>query len=277
MTKVKILENNRMFEGYQLVCSHQSKSTLTEMKFSIYIPDSRKQLPVLYFLSGLTCTEQNFIQKSGMQKYASKHKIIVVAPDTSPRGKKIKDHSNNFIGQGAGFYLNASTFGWNKNYKMYDYIIKELPKLINSNFNIANLKQGIMGHSMGGMGALVCAINNIDKFKSLSVLAPICDPINSNFSYQAFNKYLGSNKRLWKKYSPLELFKNDTFPGKILIDQGEKDAFINQLFYKEFLSICKKSKQKIKFRFHKNHGHGYYFISTFIKDHIVHHSKILNR
>jgi len=275
MTKIKILEKSRNFDGYQLVCSHTSKVNSCEMKFSIYLPDSKKKLPVLYFLSGLTCTEQNFIQKSGAQKYASKYKIIVVGPDTSPRGANVPNHPDSFIGQGASFYLNATTKKWKKNYQMYDYLIHELTETINKNFNVKQNNQGIMGHSMGGLGALVCGIKNKKKFKSLSALAPICSPSQSNFSINAFNKYLGTNKKIWESYDPCKLFKKNTFPSKILIDQGLKDAFINDLYFQDFIKICKTNYQKINFRLRKNHDHGYYFISSFIEDHILHHSNIL--
>ena len=276
-TKINIVEKNRSFNGYQLVYSHQSKSTMTEMRFSVYLPDSRKRLPVLYFLSGLTCTEQNFIQKSGIQQHASNHQIVVVGPDTSPRGKDVPDHKDNFIGHGASFYLNATTSKWKKNYKMYDYIVKELPEIINNNFNVYRNKQGIMGHSMGGHGALVCGLRNPKKFKSISALAPICSTINSNFSINAFTNYLGKNKSTWEEYDSTKVLSKYTKSSEILIDQGLKDEFINELKYNDLLKACKKNNQKISFRLHKNFTHNYYFISSFIEDHLVHHLKILKK
>ena len=275
MTKLQLIEKNRNFDGFQYTYAHYSRSNKCEMRFSIYLPDSNIKLPVLYFLSGLTCTEQNFIQKSGMQKYASKEKIIVVGPDTSPRGKKIIDHKNNFLGKGAGFYLNATSSKWKKNYNMYNYITKELTEIINKNFNINIRKQGIMGHSMGGMGALVCGILNKKIFKSISALSPICNPAKSNFSYNAFTEYLGKKNDLWNQYNPYELFKTYKINKKILIDQGENDEFINDLYLDDFIKVCKKNKQKILIRKHKDHGHGYYFISSYIKDHIRFHKKLL--
>ena len=160
MINLKLIEKNKNFNGFQCVYSHYSKSNKCEMRFSIYLPNTNKKLPVLYFLSGLTCTEQNFIQKSGMQKYASKEKIIIIGPDTSPRGNQVPDSKESFLGKGAGFYLNANQRKWKKNYNMYDYITKELPELVNKNFNVNIKKQGIMGHSMGGMGSLVCGALN---------------------------------------------------------------------------------------------------------------------
>jgi len=277
MVNVKLIEKNRNYRGFQFVYSHYSTSNKCEMKFSIYIPDSKKKMPALYFLSGLTCTEQNFIQKSGMQKYASKYEMIIVGPDTSPRGKEVKDDTDHLLGKGAGFYLNAVTKMWKKNYNMYDYISKELPKIINENFNVLRNKQSIMGHSMGGMGALVCGVQNQKIFKSISALSPICSPSKSNLTQKAFKEYLGSQQKFCKKYDPIELFKIKQTNYKLLIDLGDKDEFIDDLYLKDFVKICKKHNQKILLRIHKNHGHGYYFISTFIKDHILFHKKILSK
>ena len=159
---------------------------------------------------------------------------------------------------------------------MYNYITKDLPEIINMNFNISKTKQGIMGHSMGGMGALVCGVLNKKKFKSISVFAPICDPTKSEFSRKAFREYLGNNKDQWNLYNPVELFKKNKINNKILIDQGESDEFINDLYLDDFIKVCKQNKQKILLRKHKDHGHGYYFISSYIKDHIRFHKKLLS-
>ena len=276
MSNLKLIEKNKNFNGFQCVYSHYSKANKCEMRFSIYLPNTNKKLPVLYFLSGLTCTEQNFIQKSGMQKYASKEKIIIIGPDTSPRGNQVPDSKESFLGQGAGFYLNANQSKWKKNYNMYDYITKELPELVNKNFNVNIKKQGIMGHSMGGMGSLVCGALNKKIFKSISAFAPICDSSKSAFSGNAFTKYLGKRNKQWNLYNPIEIFKKNKINNKILIDQGLNDEFIKDLYLDDFIKICKKNNQKILIRKHKDHSHGYYFISTFIKDHIKFHKKLLS-
>ena len=276
MSNLTLIEKNKNFNGFQYVYSHYSKSNKCEMRFSIYLPNTNKKLPVLYFLSGLTCTEQNFIQKSGMQKYASKEEMIIVGPDTSPRGNQVPDLKESFLGKGAGFYLNATQLKWKRNYNMYDYITKELPKIVNKNFNVNLKNQGIMGHSMGGMGSLVCGVLNKKIFKSISAFAPICDPSKSAFSYNAFTKYLGKKNNKWNLYNPIELFKKNKISNKILIDQGLSDEFIKDLYLDDFIKVCKKNNQKILLRKHKDHGHGYYFISTFIKDHIKFHKKLLS-
>ena len=245
MSNLKLIEKNKNFNGFQCVYSHYSKSNKCEMRFSIYLPNTSKKLPVLYFLSGLTCTEQNFIQKSGMQKYASKEKIIIIGPDTSPRGNQVPDSKESFLGKGAGFYLNATQIKWKKNYNMYDYITKELPELVNKNFNVNIKKQGIMGHSMGGMGSLVCGALNKKIFKSISAFAPICDPSKSAFSGNAFTKYLGKRNKQWNLYNPIEIFKKNKINNKILIDQGLNDEFIKDLYLDDFIKICKKNNQKI--------------------------------
>ena len=237
MNNLKLIEKNKNFNGFQCVYSHYSKSNKCEMRFSIYLPNTNKKLPVLYFLSGLTCTEQNFIQKSGMQKYASKEKIIIIGPDTSPRGNQVPDSKESFLGQGAGFYLNANQSKWKKNYNMYDYITKELPELVNKNFNVNIKKQGIMGHSMGGMGSLVCGALNKKIFKSISAFAPICDSSKSAFSGNAFTKYLGKRNKQWNLYNPIEIFKKNKINNKILIYQGLNDEFIKDLYLDDFIKI----------------------------------------
>ena len=274
---INLVENKRSFKGFQKVFKHESTSNKSLMHFAVYEPDISKNCPVLYFLSGLTCTEQNFIQKSGFQQFASNYKIAVVVPDTSPRGKDIADSDDFKLGQGAGFYINATNDVWSKNYNMYDYIVKELTEIIDNNFNFSKTQIGIFGHSMGGGGAIQCAFKNPKYFKSLSAFSPICSLYKSNFAQLALKNYFNNDSNLINSFDPMYLSKDQKHLfDNILIDVGLKDEFINDLFIDEFVKECDKIGQKTNFRKHLDFGHDYYFIQSFIKDHFDFHSNILN-
>ncbi|ESO06794.1 hypothetical protein HELRODRAFT_156780 [Helobdella robusta] len=278
------VSRSRIFGGYQCVYSHDSKELKCKAHFSIYFPPSYdeqadERLPVIYWLSGLTCTEQNFIQKSGAQRYASEHGVIIVGPDTSPRNCKIEGDSECWdFGVGAGFYVDATEPKWKEHYRMYSYVTKELPALIGSTFRIDLSRQSIMGHSMGGHGALICYLKNPGKYKSVSVFAPICNPSKCPWGQKAFKGYLGSDETTWEAYDACSLAKHYKGPiNNILIDQGLSDEFLgkNQLLPDNFVVSCAESKIPIILRKHEGYDHSYFFISTFIGEHVAHHAKFL--
>ena len=273
---LNLIEKHRCFNGFQEVYSHNSSSNKCNMQFALYTPNKKEGIPVIFFLSGITCTEQNFIQKSGFQKFASENEIAVVVPDTSPRGENIPDDENYKIGKGAGFYLNASEKIWSDNYNMYDYICSELPELINENFDFSKTKIGIFGHLMGGGGAIQCALKNQNTFKSVSAFSPICSLKNSAFAELAREKYLGNNIDLINSYDPIFLIENSNNLDHLKIDVGLSDEFLNDLYISDFENICEKQNQKLLINKHKGYNHGYYFIQSFIEDHLNFHALILN-
>lgn len=272
-----LISKIRSFKGWMCRYKHWSITCNCDMTFSIYIPDSTirgQTFPVLYYLSGLSCNDENAVMKSGAQQYCSEYGIIMVFPDTSPRGVSIPGDSDNWdFGLGAGFYLNATVEKWSKNYNMYSYVNDELDSLVNQCFNV-NEKKGITGHSMGGHGALTIFLKNSQKYCSVSAFAPICNPVNCPWGKKAFEGYLG-NVEKGSEYDACELAKK--FKGKcneILIDQGTADKFLKeQLKGEEFEKICRENGLPLKYRLQNNFDHSYYFIASFIGDHIKHHAK----
>ena len=277
------LASSFCFSGEVKKFSHYSEKLKCDMKFSIFLPseyiknklNNNIKYPVLYWLSGLTCNEDNFMQKSGIQQIASRLGVIIVAPDTSPRGDNIPDDpdKNYDFGLGAGFYINATQSPWSENYHMYSYIVEELPEIINNNFNVSDTNF-ISGHSMGGHGALVIGLNNPDKYKSISVFSPICNPINCPWGIKAFSNYLGDNKATWEKYDTIKLletkYKNKSdLKIPILIDQGESDEFLEPQLKTD--ALINLNYPNINIRKHKNYDHSYYFIASFIKSHLEFH------
>lgn len=254
------------------------------MKFGVFLPsivvEDNKPAPVLYCLSGLTCTEENFITKAGFQKFANQYGIIVVNPDTSPRNVNIpgEDESYDF-GSGAGFYLDATEEPWKKNYRMFSYVTSELVDIVNENFPVVPNKQSIMGHSMGGHGALICALKNPGLYSSVSALAPISNPINCPWGQKAFKGYLGENESEWKNWDATELSKvYNGIPMELFIDQGNVDNFLkeNQLLPQNLVSASAgNDKLQTILKMRDGYDHGYFFISTFIGEHFEYHSKFL--
>lgn len=275
---INLLNENRCFDGTVGFYSHQSQTCNSEMRFSIYKPPqaSIQSVPVLYFLSGLTCTEENFTFKAGAQRFAAQYGLMLVVPDTSPRNTGIEGENDDWdFGSGASFYVDAILAPWKANYQMYSYIVKELPAIIADNFPVRTDKQGIFGHSMGGHGALVCALRNQEQYKSVSALAPIVAPLRSPWVDKALTKYLGTNKEAWKEYDSSELVLTANYQRPILIDQGAADKYLDQLQPHLFEQACKAANQPLTLRFHPGYDHSYYFIATFIEDHIRHHAAIL--
>lgn len=273
--------NAKMFVGWQKICNHESTELKCQMKFAIYLPPQaeKEKVPVLYYLSGLTCNEQNFTTKAGAQQFASKHGIALVAPDTSPRGVKIEGDDEAWdFGQSAGFYVDATEEKWKTNYRMYSYITKELPAIVNANFNVLPGKMSITGHSMGGHGALICFLKNPGLYKSVSAFAPICNPMECPWGQKAFSGYLGPDKESWREWDTCELikkYKGD--PVEIFADQGDADGFLpkGQLLPDNLIAACAQANIPVTMRMQEGYDHSYYFIATFIEDHINHHAKFL--
>ncbi|MBE9070789.1 S-formylglutathione hydrolase [Leptolyngbya cf. ectocarpi LEGE 11479] len=275
-----LLSQHGCFGGTVSIHSHPSEQCQCTMTFAVYVPPQAKSkpVPVLYYLSGLTCNEQNFITKAGAQRYAAHHGLMLVAPDTSPRGENVPDEEGWDFASGAGFYVDATEEPWAKNYRMYSYVTKELPALIQANFSVDSHKQGIFGHSMGGHGALVCGLRNPEKYQSISAFAPIAAPSQCAWGKKALGSYLGSDQATWAAYDASELIKQHAQPRRpILIDQGLADPFLEQQQLKPevFKAACEAAGQPLTLRMQEGYDHGYYFIATFMEDHVRHHAEVL--
>ncbi len=271
---MQLTKTHKSFGGKTQFWKHSSRFTKTEMAFATFIP-SRKPTSCLIWLSGLTCNEENFITKSGIQKYLAETSTMIICPDTSPRGLNLaNEHESYDFGSGAGFYVNAEVDDYRDHYQMYDYVSIEIYELIQNEFNI---KDGIsiMGHSMGGHGALVMGLREPHKFKSVSAFSPIVNPILCPWGQKAFSGYLGSNQDLWKAYDACELVASGLqTKSPILVDQGTEDAFLNdQLHTDSFVQICTKFGQPLTLRYQEGYDHSYYFIASFIEDHVRFHGQ----
>ncbi len=275
---MKKIDTVKEFDGWLSRYLHTSEYCHCEMTFSIYLPPQAETqaVPVLYWLSGLTCTDDNFRIKAGAQRYAAEHGIALVMPDTSPRGDDVPDVPDRYnLGKGAGFYIDATQPPWNENYKMYSYITKELPQLIEKNFPV-NARKSISGHSMGGHGALTCALKNPKLYQSVSAFSPVCHPTECTWGKEVFQKYLGNNESEWAEYDACHLIEKCTHMIPVLIDQGTNDEFLdNQLMTQKLQYLCEKNKYPLDLRMRTGYDHSYHFISTFIGDHIRYHSNIL--
>lgn len=274
------ISSAKCFGGSQKVFKHHSSELKCDMKFGVYVPpiSAAQKVPVLYWLSGLTCTEQNFITKAGAQRTAAEQGIMIVAPDTSPRSCGIEGEDDSYdFGSGAGFYVDATEENWKTNYRMFSYVTKELPVLIASNFPVLPEKQSVFGHSMGGHGALICFLKNPGLYKSVSAFSPICNPVQCPWGQKALAGYLGSDKETWKEYDATELVKNYDGPiPDILIDQGTADQFYpSQLLPENFVEACRLKNVPVTLRMQEGYDHSYYFISSFVEDHVKHHARHL--
>lgn len=279
MSAPNLVSENKCFDGTVGSYSHHSETCNGKMRFAVYQPPqaTSKPVPVLYFLSGLTCTEENFMVKAGAQRFAAEYGLMLVVPDTSPRNTEIKGEDDDWdFGSGASFYVDATVEPWRSHYQMYSYIVHELPTLIANYFPVQADRQGIFGHSMGGHGALVCALRNSDRYQSVSAFAPIVAPMRCPWGQKAFTNYLGSNKDTWRAYDASELVHNAGYNRLILIDQGSADPFLaEQLLPQVFKQACAVANQPLTLRFHEGYNHSYYFIATLIEDHIRHHAAAL--
>lgn len=277
---IEIVSSAKCFDGKQLRYSHYSQALNCEMQFSIYLPPQaeNKKVPVLYWLSGLTCTDENFVTKAGAQQYAAKYGIAIVAPDTSPRGEGVADDPDGAwdFGLGAGFYLNASQEPYKKHYQMYDYIVDELKTLVEESFPVIVERSAISGHSMGGHGALTIGLKNPESFKSISAFSPIIAPSQVGWGQKAFSNYLGDDKTAWDDYDSLELFKKLEKTAPILIDQGLDDAFLKDQLRPDLLQdLLNEKPMDIQLNLRAGYDHSYFFIASFIENHIKFHANNL--
>ena len=277
---IQRIDSIKEFGGFLNRYTHESVVLNCEMTFSVYLPPQAEEgkVPALYWLSGLTCTDDNVRTKAGAQRYAAKHGIALIFPDTSPRGDDVADKADRYdLGKGAGFYVNATQEPWSTHYQMYDYIIKELPALLETELPLISGVKSISGHSMGGHGALICALKNPDEYKSVSAFSPICNPINCSWGKGCFGAYLGDDESSWASYDATTLVESGAKVTDILIDQGLGDEFYNekQLLPENFQAACKKAGQAATIRFQDGYDHSYHFIATYIGEHIAYHAKAL--
>ncbi|MCZ8293331.1 MAG: S-formylglutathione hydrolase [Hylemonella sp.] len=270
------VERHASFGGRQEVWKHQSTTLGCDMKFGIYLPPAAvagERCPVLYYLAGLTCNEQTFITKAGAQEHAARHGFILVAPDTSPRGPGVPNEDSYDLGEGAGFYLNATQAPWAQHYRMADYVAQELPALIEQNFPATDAR-GIFGHSMGGHGALVTALRNPGRYRSVSAFAPVVAPSQVPWGQKAFTAYLGADTSAWKEWDAVELVATATERLPILVDQGETDEFLRKQLRPELLeAACSAAGHPLTLRRHAGYDHSYYFIASVMADHFAHHAR----
>jgi S-formylglutathione hydrolase len=276
MTHLQLISESKCFGGKVGFYSHLSTTCDGEMRFAVYQPPQaiEKPVPILYFLAGLTCTEENFIVKAGALRWAAEYGLMLVAPDTSPRNTGIPGEDEDWdFGTGAGFYVDATAAPWRSHYQMYSYVVQELPALITANFPGQAENQGIFGHSMGGHGALVCAMRNPNLYQSVSAFAPITAPMRCPWGQKAFSRYLGDEEAAWRDYDASELVQQVGYHSPILIDQGTADKFLTtQLLTEVFESACAAVNQPLNLRYQPGYDHSYYFISSFIADHLRHHA-----
>ncbi|MBW9087523.1 S-formylglutathione hydrolase [Rhizobium wenxiniae] len=276
---MKIISQNTAFGGMQGVFTHESDACKCEMTFAVFVPPQAiaEPRPVLWYLSGLTCTHANVMEKGEYRRLAAELGLIIVCPDVSPRGNDVPDELTNWqMGKGAGFYLDATEKPWAENYQMYTYITQELPKLISEQFRVDMERQGIFGHSMGGHGAMTIALKNPDRFKSCSAFAPIVEPSTADWSAPAYEKYLGTDKALWRQYDACALVADGARFPDFLIDQGKADGFLeNGLRPWLFEDAVKDTDIGLTLRMHERYDHSYYFISTFMDDHLRWHAERL--
>ncbi|MBB4347485.1 MULTISPECIES: S-formylglutathione hydrolase [Rhizobiaceae] len=276
---MKIISQNTAFGGMQGVFSHESDACKCEMTFAVFVPPQaiEEPRPVLWYLSGLTCTHANVMEKGEYRRLAAELGLIIVCPDVSPRGNDVPDELTNWqMGKGAGFYLDATEKPWAENYQMYTYITQELPKLISEQFRVDMARQGIFGHSMGGHGAMTIALKSPDRFKSCSAFAPIVEPSTADWSAPAYEKYLGADKAQWRQYDACALVADGARFPEFLIDQGKADGFLeNGLRPWLFEEAVKGTDIALTLRMHERYDHSYYFISTFMDDHLRWHAERL--
>jgi S-formylglutathione hydrolase len=273
------LSEQRCFGGIQGFYRHHSEECAGPMRFSVYQPPqaAQREVPVLFFLAGLTCTEETFMIKAGAQRLASELGLMLVSPDTSPRDTGVEGVTGDWeFGEGAGFYLDARQKPFAANFRMYSYVTRELPGLIEKNFPGDLSRSGISGHSMGGHGALTIALKNPGRYRSVSAFSPIVAPSHVPWGQKAFSQYLGSAMNAWADYDACDLVRRQAFPGTILIDQGNADKYLfEQLQPELFEEACKRGKQALTLRRHEGYDHYYWFVSTFIEDHLRHHAQAL--
>ncbi len=271
------IDTHKSFGGQQWRFRHKSEALDCEMTFSLYLPPQAetRPVPVLYWLSGLTCTDENFVTKAGAQQYAAEHGLAVVAPDTSPRGEGVPDDPDGAydLGLGAGFYVNATRAPWDRHYRMYDYVVAELPALIEARFPVDRERVGIFGHSMGGHGALTIALKNPGRYRSVSAFAPICSPMRCPWGEKALGQYLGDDRDTWQPYDTSCLVREAIERLPVLVDQGEADNFLAEQLKPELLEQASlEADYPMEIRRQPGYDHSYFFIASFMRDHIAFHA-----
>lgn len=273
------IESIKKFGGNLNRYTHDSESCQCKMTFSVYLPPlaETEKVPAVYWLSGLTCTDDNFRTKAGAQRYAAELGIALIIPDTSPRGDDVPDEEDRYdLGKGAGFYVNATQQPWARHYHMYDYVTKELPSLVEEHFPVIPGLRSVIGHSMGGHGALICALKNPQQYRSVSAFAPICHPTICGWGEGCFSAYLGDNKSTWEEYDATCLIATGVDSLPMLIDQGLADEFLTEQLYPHHLeAAAKKANFPMTLRMHEGYDHSYHFIATFIGEHLAFHEKAL--
>lgn len=278
---VEKISETKAFGGIQGVYRHASEATGTDMTFAVYVPphESGTKLPVLWYLSGLTCTHANVMDKGEYRRACAEQGVVLIAPDTSPRGEGVADDSGWDFGQGAGFYVDATEEPWRANFRMKSYVEDELPALVAAEFPVADLtRQSIFGHSMGGHGALTIALRNQGRFKSVSAFAPIASPLNCPWGEKALGGYLGSDKAAWRAYDTCALIDDGARVDELLVDQGDADSFLAEQLKPELLqAACERAGIALTLRMQPGYDHSYLFISTFMADHIAWHAERLTR
>lgn len=273
---METISTSRSFEGIQGVYRHASAATGCDMTFAVFVPPQATNgpVPVLWYLSGLTCTHQNVMDKGEYRRHAAEHGVAIVCPDTSPRGADVPDEKDNWqFGSGAGFYLDATEAPFARNYRMASYIAEELPALVAAEFPVDMARQGIFGHSMGGHGAITLALKNPGRFRSVSAFAPIAQPSTAGWSRPAFEKYLGADEAAWRAYDSTLLIEDGHRVGELLVDQGTADSFLNDGLRPWLLEdACRKAGIALTLNMREGYDHSYFFISTFMGEHIRWHA-----
>lgn len=275
---MKTVSENRSFGGTQGVYTHASQVCGCDMTFGLYLPDMTDgPVPLVWMLSGLTCTHENAMVKAAAQGWAAELGVGLIFPDTSPRGDNVPDDPAYDMGQGAGFYVDATDGDWARNYKMWSYITAELPGLVFDNFGLDEGRQAIMGHSMGGHGALTIAMSHPDRFASVSAFAPICHPTRSDWGRRQFTAYLGADEGLWTGHDATLLMAEIGFPGEVLVDQGTSDQFLDLLMPEALSAAMAARRQAGIFRMQADYDHSYFFVASFIGDHLRFHAEAMGR
>jgi len=273
---MKILSENRMFGGRQLTVEHHSAATGTPMRLAIFLPPQDGPRPALVYLSGLTCTEDNVTHKAGAQRIAAELGMIFIAPDTSPRGEGVADDPGYDLGQGAGFYVDATQAPWAPHFSMYSYVTSDLMQLVGAEFPVDMGRVGITGHSMGGHGALTIGLRHPEQFKSISAFSPIVSPLNCPWGEKALTAYLGPDKTAWAEHDACALVRRHGHAGMLLVDQGEADNFLDEQLKTHLLAeACKEAGVAANIRMQPGYDHSYFFIASFIEDHLRHHHAAL--
>lgn len=281
MDALTIVSENKCFGGWHKRYRHPSTVTNTTMTFAVFLPPQAgegRRVPVLYWLSGLTCTDENFMQKAGAMRAAAELGLAIVAPDTSPRGEGVAGDPDGAwdFGLGAGFYLNATQEPWSRHYRMHDYVVHELPGLVEAAFPVSD-RRGVFGHSMGGHGALVCALRNPGRYRSVSAFAPIVNPMAVPWGEKAFSRYLGPDRQAWREWDACSLIARAAERLPILVDQGDRDSFLDtQLRPGSLEQAARAAGHPLTLRMQPGYDHSYFFIASFIDDHLRHHASVLN-